>query len=196
MTLTPAELPILFQDAMVQAILDGRKTVTRRTSDRWAKVPAGTLLWVREAHVIVDGPCWTSLPRRHEPDGERRVAYYRTGFDRCRPSHRWRPSIHMPRWASRLTLRVVDVRRERAAPEWARYWYRSTDGDIVYVGDSHGFPGWTALPHPFEALPHVDDAEARLEGVADRAAYLALWEAINGPVMPAFVYRVAFEVLR
>lgn len=30
------------------------------------------------------------------------------GFDRVPP--RWRPSIHMPRWAARLTLRVVDVR--------------------------------------------------------------------------------------
>lgn len=179
--MTPAELPILFQDPMVQAIIDGRKTVTRRASDRWATVEPGTLLWVRE--------CWAPV--------DHLVAVYRTGHpaDAPRPT-RWRPSIHMPRWASRLTLRVTDVRRERAlADTWNRYWYRSTDGDLVYIGDPHGHPGWVALPHPFEPLPHVDDAEARLEGVADRAAYLALWESINGPVMPAFVYRVAFEAV-
>ena len=116
------ERPILFSAPMVRAILDGRKTQTRRV----LKVPAGGMsaaghdyrcpyglpgdrLWVREAHTLVDGPAWSGLPCTAGPDG--RWAYYREGFDRT--LSRWRPSIYMPRWACRLTLRVEAVRCER-----------------------------------------------------------------------------------
>lgn len=136
-----SEKPILFSGPMVRAILEGRKTQTRRVvkpqppSGEWGEPQGpgpwwaweypegrhltvdvrcpygahGGLLWVREAHALVDGPCWSSLPKTAGPDG--RWCYYREGFDRTEP--RWRPSIHMPRWASRLTLRVEAVRVER-----------------------------------------------------------------------------------
>ena len=38
---------------------------------------------------------------------------YREGYDMMDGLMRWRPSIHMPRWASRIDLRVTDVRVER-----------------------------------------------------------------------------------
>lgn len=145
---------ILFQDEMVRALLRPvgdplRKTVTRRTSDRWARVKPGDLLWVRECFGLTDAA--ELVYRATEP---------------AAGVHRWRPSIHMPRWASRLPLRVVSVRSE---------WGLLQDGLCTV------------------RMPYVDDAEARREGVADRAAYLALWESINGPVYPEWVWRIEFE---
>lgn len=145
--------PILFSDEMVRAILEGRKTQTRRVSDleiyeeRYLngrafeisyKMPTssgnmgggeaatrkyfaekfckygtvGDRLWVREAWAKVPFTCtWNELPYKRSPDGEWN-AFYRTGFDRSAPSS-WKPSIHMPRWASRITLEVTGVRVER-----------------------------------------------------------------------------------
>lgn len=153
------ERPILFNGAMVRAILAGKKTQTRRAmklqpsldtrfrsgfrvdgcggvADRQVSTDApatllgavcpfgqpGDRLWVREAHAIFSthgqrrtdgnrwGP-WDGLPTIVSADGKQ-IAYYREGFDRCDPG-RWRPSIHMPRWARRLVLEITDVRVER-----------------------------------------------------------------------------------
>lgn len=160
-----ADRPIIFSGPMVRALLEGRKTQTRRalklagrapdfigprgceadprcwgweTPDGyfvtvegdekdhapgwrngwrdWAGAYApGDRLWVREAHAMVpytaylhsDGVQMTAHGGTYE------AAIYREGFDRCRSGIRWRPSIHMPRWASRLTLTVTDVRVQR-----------------------------------------------------------------------------------
>lgn len=56
------------------------------------------------------GP-WGGLPTFVSDDGKQ-IACYREGFDRCDPG-RWRPSIHMPRWACRLVLEITAVRVER-----------------------------------------------------------------------------------
>lgn len=97
--------PILMMDRLVLRTLADRKTVTRRVGASWARCQPGDRLWVREAHAIVDGRAWSGLPCAAGPDW--RWAYYRAGFDRTAP--RWRPSIHMPRWACRLYLEVVSV---------------------------------------------------------------------------------------
>ena len=133
--------PILFNTAMVRAILDGRKTVTRRVvkarnteiicKPKWSKEPCwfgvikiinekkvatadkilppynpGDILYVRET--------WCSAY-----DGE---AYFYFA-DKCTQREqaklldyddvRWRPSIHMPKEAARIFLRVTNVRVER-----------------------------------------------------------------------------------
>lgn len=120
------EHPILFSTAMVKAILEGRKTQTRRvikpqpqrvfngilqeyrTSNRldnWFDITcrygeAGDTLWVRETWQYV---------------GEvtpvfREVIYKADDYPDCETP--WSPSIHMPRWASRITLEVLEVRAE------------------------------------------------------------------------------------
>ena len=124
------ERPILFSGPMVRAILDGRKTQTRRPvkmpksvnpvalgsmmqrASELGPLPGsafgepGDRLWVRETFDL-DQPAFPD-----ESDKSR--VLYRADHD---PQHwgyfRWRPSIHMPRWASRIDLEVVSVRVER-----------------------------------------------------------------------------------
>jgi hypothetical protein len=93
--------PIMFTPAMVRALMTGLKTQTRRRATgktgkptMWAKAVAGDRLWVREAHRL-DGKTVT----------------YRSEADNS--PGRWRPGLHMPRWASRTTLLVTATRREQ-----------------------------------------------------------------------------------
>ncbi len=148
------ERPILFNGEMVRAILDGRKTQTRRvikpqpfwvaSSGRWCwEIPKraqnpgcsttavtasrqwheylpdgccpygvpGDKLWVRETWKST-GLLANSTPRYTRACG--RFAYRADLAQRDRDLHiPWRASIHMPRWASRITLEVTDVRVER-----------------------------------------------------------------------------------
>lgn len=168
------ERPILFNGDMVRAILEGRKTVTRRLVDpqppvghqwhgwivessnrkdegkaSWAACEGslahdahrvhcpfgrpGDRLWVREnwwqagewqpRYPMVDECVWhgssrvvysadglpPSEPNRHFPNGAP------NGYTAADPNVAWRhrPSIHMPRWASRILLEVTAVRVER-----------------------------------------------------------------------------------
>lgn len=107
------ERPIIFSGEMVRAILAGRKTQTRRvikpqpviqdgvaffkTGQRCPYGQIGDRMWVREAWIRNSG-----------------VPAYRAD-DPSWPGEtpKWKPSIHMPRWASRITLEIVNVRVER-----------------------------------------------------------------------------------
>ena len=90
---------------MVRAILEGRKSVTRRLAD-YSKWKKGDRVWVREAFAIqafLGLPLKDPQPIHYLADVERGQIEDYTG----------KPSIHMPRWASRLTLELTaDVRRE------------------------------------------------------------------------------------
>ncbi len=142
------ERPILFSGPMVRALLDGRKTQTRRvvkwpddvdpaTVEAHEELPGefapwlngerlhtiecpygapGDRLWVRETWGLNDyqferGPIPKARPPLLEDSG---LCYAATEDDsEIRNELRWRPSIHMPRWASRLTLEITEVRVER-----------------------------------------------------------------------------------
>lgn len=177
------ERPILFSGPMVRAILDGRKTQTRRIvkpqptgcepyrCERYCPAivrPDGELdagpevfgcysddgewgvrcpyggpgdrLWVRERWAAVKGFDWyrpRDIPRNAT------ITYAGHGDTACANGiGKWRPSIHMPRWASRITLDVEAVRVER--------------------------------------LQDITDEDAAAEGVEYRTVFAELWESING----------------
>lgn len=128
----------LFNAEMVRALLDGRKSQTRRPvkyrDDRWEVedngidgklwpywpcyvtgepdpidcVPplgnVGDLIWARETWaspldnpILEDGPVY----RATDPDWSSVEGW------------KWRPSIHMPKWAARIWLEITNVRVER-----------------------------------------------------------------------------------
>lgn len=109
--------PILFSTPMVQAILENRKTMTRRViklTGKWVesfdlpkpKYEPGDILWVRETWCDVFG----RLEYRADFSESKlldRIARYGKVISK------WRPSIFMPKEAARLYLRVTDVRVER-----------------------------------------------------------------------------------
>lgn len=127
--------PILFNAEMVRAILDGRKTVTRRIIKpqpksevvfhlgQWQEtqmcanglrilippVQIGDVLYVRETWGRT-----ADLPGISEE-----ATVYAADFSDQELAHlkdkhfRWRPSIHMPKDLARLFLRVTEVRADR-----------------------------------------------------------------------------------
>jgi hypothetical protein len=192
------ERPILFEDAMVLAILAGAKTQTRRVvkaradkdmGPRCVMQPheiagevnggsyrnspygePGDRLWVRETWGVADK--WL---HECETDPPRCIAY-RAGlaarnFDPVydvdtsswafEPHMKWRPSIHMPRWASRITLEITGVRVERLTD--------ISEADAMAEGSPFYEEGMDA--------PSSDTSEEW----SYRASFCRLWESINGP---------------
>lgn len=148
------ERPIIFSGPMVKAILEGRKTQTRRAvaqpkriSDEWRRADTASIrcmgkpweperylyaeffkfdgdgssfgkvvgtvtcpygqpedrLWVREKWYCAGEHECDGYPARYEVDAELASAV----------STKWRTPIFMPRWASRITLEITNVRVER-----------------------------------------------------------------------------------
>lgn len=128
--------PILFSTEMVRAILDGRKTCTRRLvrflpgeNSQWTgyirdglmlyngrnepcimKAPyqPGDILYVRET--------WCGLPVNEAGHMRGHTIYYYKADGELRPKGwrgTWYPSIHMPKEAARIWLKVTDVRVEK-----------------------------------------------------------------------------------
>ena len=176
-----AERPILMSAPMVRALIEGTKTQTRRVvADRhlaqidlsrtpcranWSKpMPygqPGDRLWVREAWMDLRGV-----------DGAIANCMFRATFGNAPDGGKWRPSIHMPRWASRITLEVTGVRVERLQ-------------DIsTSDAEAEGWPG--------------PDAENSISSTYPIAWYSKLWEEINGPgswTANPWVWCVAFRRL-
>lgn len=104
--------PILFNSDMVREILAGRITVTRRlvkpqpigSAVLRPPVLAGDILWVRETWRRGVG---RYMYRADYINGEE---FFANGK---KVDIKWSPSIHMPKEATRIYLRVVDVHLER-----------------------------------------------------------------------------------
>ncbi|EOI6868525.1 hypothetical protein ACMVR0_004679 [Yersinia enterocolitica] len=146
------EKPILFNSEMVQAILSGRKTMTRRIMrDQPEVIPpedecgvpgywipynagktmvrnemmtiacplgaVGDQLWVRECFRVhsratdVATLVYRASERNSWTEQTRRVPV--SDCNRPVSPEKWTPSIHMPRWVSRINLLITGVRVER-----------------------------------------------------------------------------------
>ena len=180
------ERPILFNVDMVRALLDGRKTQTRRivkpTKDRngsgcqlapceiagevnggdYSLCPygrPGDQLWVREAFEV--GLCTEStLAYRatHKPSDLDEGWY---------EPIKWRPSIHMPRWASRITLEIVSVRVERLQD--------ISEADALAEGIE---PPEGETYRDYAVKP--EDNEGHDYYLCPQDSFISLWEKING----------------
>lgn len=207
------ERGMIFNGEMVRAILDDRKTQTRRpikwkqtrfteigeredgskwpwsedaehACDFWHPCPFGAVgdrIWVRETFCTVDdtqygGEKWVDY--RATPKFE---ASQPAGWD-CAPNDaealKWRPSIHMPRWASRILLEITDVRVERLnaiSEEDAQSEGVHTevwDQTVVarnYAAIDEFFQFWT------EDMPHYVEMNQLY-----RSSFRSLWESIYG----------------
>jgi hypothetical protein len=192
------ERPILFSGPMVRAILEGRKSQTRRVvkltdSGRVKAVGSamnwhlddpnaikacpygmpGDRLWVREAWAVeqtLDDKAPSKFHRWatwFKADGAYLANSPMRGFHTGRPRGKWRSSLHMPRWASRITLEITEVRVERLQ-------------DISEEDAKAEGMEW----HDGGEIHHSGWRWDRSHGVvyeSCRLAYQRLWESINGP---------------
>jgi len=234
--------PILFSAPMVQALLDGRKTQTRRilkgttehkgqyssayieaykNRDGWKKIcpygKPGDLLWVRESWRIGAWRSeWIDTNTRYMSEGAQMAERHKIAVDYraspeivrtpwntiwgeskiidqswedCKKSGlqpdddgytwehgkspcRWRSSIHMFKWASRLTLEITNIRVERL--QNIKHGDAIAEGIYCYEHNWHESEYYLAdwAYEPYDGFGHRwSEADY---------AYRALWESING----------------
>lgn len=134
----------------------------------------GDLLWVREAWRTLH--TWDCLKPSHLADDISKITYE---ADPERRNPLWafgklRPSMFMPRWASRLTLEVTGVKVERLQ-DISEEDARAEGATIVPYGTPPGVPEKEAFHHGQKMTPPYDAFETA------SASYRHLWNIINGP---------------
>ncbi len=186
------ERPILFSGPMVRAILDGRKSQTRRVVKPqpfhvnslglpfWRGGPvdyrlcphgcAGDRLWVRETWAAPH--LWNGFKPSYIPQGER-IHY---AADGPLGGLMKRPSIFLPSWASRITLEIVALRVERLQD------ISADDARAEGVKDNLIALSGKTKTSPFLPRQHYDlpNGDAPSPDEIARANYAALWQSING----------------
>lgn len=130
--------PILFNTEMVRAILDGRKSCTRRVvKPQWEECPHckyvhNEYIYDKLAENVYCARCgYPLMPERRAPYQPGDILYVRETWSEWTdgylykawnspfpqagelPAMKWHPSIHMPKEAARIWLKVTDVRVER-----------------------------------------------------------------------------------
>lgn len=147
--------PILFSAPMVNAMLEGRKTQTRRLiTSPLSRCEPGDWLWVRETHYV-----WLAGYK----DGTGKHISYRA-TDPDAPTT-WTPSLHMPRFASRLSLQVTECRIQKL------HWISKDDAIAEGIQRSHGAM-WCGGPHRVHGEP--------TQWYTPQQAYADLWDSLHG----------------
>ena len=189
---------MIFNAEMVRALLDGRKTQTRRpikwketrfteigeredgskwpwsedaehACDFWHPCPFGAVgdrIWVREAFRVhsratdVATLVYKASERNSWTEQTRRVPV--AVCNKPATPEKWTPSLHMPRWASRILLEITDVRVERLNA--INEHDAQAEGVAKLRGGfwKHYQPGWTQ--HQLSA----------------RGSFVTLWKSIYG----------------
>lgn len=199
------EIPILFSTPMVQALLAGRKTQTRRIMKphhRWLwenwegesilkDCPygqPGDLLWVRESwNICIKSELAPDDPYMQRNDGIPKgqwVWVYKAGSTHETNTEHpewgkklWKPSIHMPKEAARIWLKVTGVRVERVAD--------ISEDDCI----AEGIESYRDF---YNRLQYKDYSVVDPDGIPGNAApagsaynsYRSLWQLINGKPKP------------
>jgi hypothetical protein len=185
------ERPILFSAPMVCAILSGAKTQTRRVykprpqdniddplGALWS-LPSpygapGDRLWVRETwglHDHGDSGAFSCQSVRGLSEGwarERYAVTYQADWGSNMEECYWRPSIHMPRWASRITLEVSGVRVERLED--------ISEDDAR----SEGVESVQAIQRWRNYMRERESHGINETTTTARGSFMSLWESING----------------
>ena len=166
---------------MVRAILEGRKTMTRRPlkisktaqsildkyhvpiRSRYGDI--GDRLWVKETYQrstpdMADGIVYRADELLRWFDGTDLNAQEKAG--KLLRDGKWKPSIFMPRWASRILLEVVNVKVERLQD--------ITEEDAIKEGVIELDSDYCRYTFDENLLPRS----------SVRAAFESLWESING----------------
>nr|WP_232446003.1 hypothetical protein [Burkholderia ubonensis] len=225
---TGRERPILFSGPMVRAIIEGRKTQTRRVAIPkrsavdfigggpkngpdwndpscwgfedpnsgfwWAlrgneechQLPCphgdvGDRLWVRERSIGTETFEGGRPTRRYAgiayraDDGRAEVDIDLDTYQAldAKESRGWSPSIHMPRWASRITLEITGVRVERLQD--------ISEVDAIDEGARTLDEGWLRQHFPayFAARDATPPGERRPLGPSPRMRFAKLWDGLN-----------------
>ena len=190
--------PIIFSALMVRALLDGRKTQTRRVLGKTrgrVNIFNAEIAWA-DSYVMDPGNAeWRARYTPYAPGdrlyvreaidkaSDRDGVFYRADYEAQHGDATglgWRPSIHMPRWASRLTLTVTEVRVQRLQE--------------ISAGDS------IAEGVECETCTAMGQSACHGRGCfASIDAYRTLWNSLHGPDAWAtnpWVVAVSFTVQR
>jgi len=193
----PKERPILFNTDMVRAILDGRKTQTRRIVKNVAEIEGsivegvrpmqiGDLLWVRETHLNLN-----DFIGFDDPDGP--DYYYRASHPDLKEAFptlplQWRPSLFMKKEAARIWLRVTNLRAETIQ--------KISETDAINEGIFSKYIKLFAETRWRDYTSNDQDAHGYWR--CPVSSFRSLWETIHGPgswdVNP-WVWVIEFEVL-
>lgn len=175
--------PIIFSTPMVRALLDGRKTQTRRlVTSPLRRCKVGDRLWVKETWQVgmtgnAPGITYRATPDYFYPDWKGKEEFPYEDYPAKAWAHGawigdviandgpWSTALHCPRWASRLSLDVV--KRRAQALQWI------SDEDAIAEGVQKSQGGmWCGGPHCAHGAPR--------QWNTPRDAYFDLWDSLHG----------------
>lgn len=133
----------------------------------------GTNLWLKETFCLWDAATdeyegdlhrgKLPIPNEHNVHFWKKRVQYRASLECDDESYKWRPSIHMPRWASRINLQMVDIKAEPIQQILTRVKETGSFDELFLAGMSQ-FASWDGkgnIPTPLsEFIPIWDKHNA------------------------------------